>query len=585
MPLDDHFEALMDAADKQRPPPAPPRPVATAQPFRALGHDRGVYYFWAGGPMQVVALKAKDLHAAPELNRLATLAWWEANFPGRKESFEVRAAGSALMDQCHALGIYDPDNLRGRGVWYDDGRVVAHLGDRLLVDGAATVLGDLASRYVYEQRRRIAVGSSGALPAPLTDAEGKAIVECCRALAWEDPARDGSLLAGWIACAIIGGALEWRPHGWITSEAGSGKSWVFRNILRVLIGDFGAHLEGASTEAGIKGVLRGDVLPVCFDEGETQNDKARQRMQEVLDMARQSASADSGAIAKGTIDGGARLQIVRSAFMIGSVNLGLYQAADESRFITFALGAGDDAQFTRLKDLHAKAMVPQVKERLFVRLLGLVPVIRANAEMLAQAISRAGAGRRAGDVLGAAMAGGLAMTSSAALTAAQADRLVQKHAWLRLEAERRVVDPEWRRALAHLMNWPARFVSEGGRPEAASVAELAETVQANNIEKTSRHKVCDDTLRRIGLRITNDAVHGDELRIANRAPGVDEVFKGTPWAVGWLNTLARAPGARRDVATRFHKLSGMSKAIAIPLSLLTFEEPAPRPEDNDVPIL
>lgn len=575
----------MDAADKQRPPPAAPRAVVAGRPFRALGHDRGVYYFWASGTMQVVAMKAKDLHSLAELNRLAPLDWWEAAYPGGKESFMVRGAGDALMRQCEALGIYDPDNLRGRGVWFDDGKVVAHLGDRLLVDGATRGLGDLVSRHVYEQRRRIDIGASGAPPAPLTDAEGKAILECCRALAWEDPARDGSLLAGWIACAIIGGALDWRPHGWITSEAGSGKSWVFRNLFRVLIGDFGNHLEGASTEAGIKGVLRGDVLPVCFDEGETQNDKARQRMQEVLDMARQAASADSGAIAKGTIDGGARLQIVRSAFMIGSVNLGMYQSADESRFITFALGSGSEAQFTRLKELHAKAMVPQVKERLFVRLLGLVPTIRANAEMLAQAISRAGAGRRAGDVLGAAMAGGLAMTSATLLTGPRADRLVAKHAWLRVEAERRVLDPEWRRALAHLMNWPARFVSEGGRPEAASVAELAETVQANHVDRQSRVKVCDDTLRRIGLRITNDERHGDELRIANRAPGVDEVFKGTPWAVGWLTTLARAPGARRDVATRFHKLSGMSKAIAIPLSLLTFQEPEPRPEDNDAPIL
>lgn len=550
----------------------------TDAPFRALGHDRGVYYFWASGPMQVVALKAKDLHAVAELNRLAPLQWWESAYPGGRESFLVRAAGSDLIDQCNALGIYDPDNLRGRGVWFDDGRVVAHLGDRLIVNGSLARLGEVPSRFVYEQRRRISVGESGCLPAPLTDAEGKAIVDCCRALAWENPARDGSLLAGWVACAIVGGALNWRPHGWITSEAGSGKSWVFGNLLRLLIGDFGIHLEGASTEAGIKGVLRGDVLPVCFDEGETQNDKARQRMQEVLDMARQSASADSGAVAKGTIDGGARLQIVRSAFMIGSVNLGMHQSADESRFITFALGSGDEAQFTRLKDLHAKAMVPQVKERLFARLLGLVPTIRANAEMLAQAISRAGAGRRPGDVLGAAIAGGLALTSTAALTAAQADKLISKHAWLRQEAERRVLDPEWRRALAHLMNWPARFVSEGGRPEAASVAELAETVQENSVERLTRVKVCDDTLRRIGLRVMDQ-----EIRIANRAPGVDEVFRGTPWAVGWLTTLARAPGARRDVATRFHKFSGMSKAIAIPLSLLAFSEPPRRPEDNDVP--
>ena len=576
MPPDDVFGGMLDGASQQqqKPPAQPRQPAGAPKPFRELGHDHGRYYVWSSGPKQVVELSARDLHSLPELNKLAPIPWWEGEYPGGRDTFNVRGAGNALIEECHAQGIFDPDRLRGRGVWFDDGRVVAHLGDALLVEGQRLGLGELVSQQVYQQGRRIVLGEGDALPAPLTDAEGRALLECCRALSWEDADRDGSLLAGWIACGILGGGLHWRPHLWLTSEAGSGKSWVFDNIIKPCLGQFSLWVQGKSTEAGIRGVLATDVLAVCFDEAESQNDIDRGRMQQVLDLARQAVSGDNAPIAKGTKDGGARLQYIRSCFALGSINLALSQTGDETRFIVLPLGEGTPAQFARLKQLHAKAMVPQIGARLFMRLIALVPTVRANADMLAEAIARSGATRRAGDVLGAALAGGLALTSDRRLTAAQADKLIAKHAWVREAAAASAPEPEWRRILTRLMQHPVRFVSRGGRPDVASVAELAEVVRSGQTDG-GRHNIldADDALRRMGIRVMPE-----ELRIANRAPGVDDALRGSPWAVGWHATLARAPGAKRDVATRFHALSGMSKALAIPLKLLTFDEPEPEPD-------
>ena len=576
MPLDDAFDAMLDgASQQQRRAPTPPKPgTGTPPPFRALGHDRGRYFVWSMGAQQVVELRARDLHSLPELNRLAPLAWWEAMYPGGKESFQVRAAGNALLEECHARGIFDPDCLRGRGVWFDAGRVVAHLGNRLLVDGQPVALGELESDRVYEQGRRIALGDGPTLPPALTDAEGRALLECCRALSWEDADRDGSLLAGWIACAILGGGLHWRPHLWITSEAGSGKSWVFDNVIKPALGRFSLWVQGKSSEAGIRGALGSDVLAVCFDEAESQNEADRARMQQVLDLARQAVSGDNAPIAKGKQDGTARLQYIRSCFALGSINLALSQAGDETRFIALALGQGSPEQFAELKRRHAKAMVPQLGARLFVRLIGMVPTVRANAETLADAIARSGATRRAGDVLGATLAGGLALTSDRRLTAAQADKLVAQRAWVRQAAAERTPEPEWQRILIRLMQHPVRFVSRGGRPDTASVAELADVVRSGQTD-SGRHNIldADDALRRMGIRVMPE-----ELRIANRAPGVDDALRGSPWAVGWHATLKRAPGAKCNVATRFHALSSMSKALSIPLKLLTFDEPEPEPD-------
>lgn len=594
MPLDDHFEALMDAADKQRPPPAAPRPVVTAQPFRALGHDRGVYYFWSGGPMQVVELKAKDLHSLPELNRLASLQWWESAYPGGKESFQVRAAGSALMDQCHALGIFDPDRLRGRGVWLDGGRVVAHLGDRLLVDGAETALDAMVSHSIYEQRRIIRMGTEGRKLTPLTDAEGKRIVDLCRTLAFDDPERDGSLLAGWIVCAMVAGGLVFRPHCWLTSEAGKGKTWVIEHIVQRILGELALWVQGSTTEPGVRGALRSDSLAVGFDEAETQNEEDRKRMQLVLQLARQATSGNNAPIAKGTQNGDAKMHRIRSCFILGSVNLALSQAADERRFLHLALNEGTAEQFAKVKAAHAAAMVPDVGARLFLRVLGLVPTIRANAEALAEAIGRTGASRATGDLLGVAMAGTLALQSSAVLTPQAADKLVARQAWVKATAAAREPEPEWRRALSHLMAHQMRFVVAGGRPDMGSVAELAAVVASpsdSSAPAQPRWPVQDahDALKRIGLRIMHGEPGGKpaELRIANKSSALDDVFSRTPWAGAWRATLCRMPGVKRDELTRFHKLMPPTRAIVIPLRAIEMPgaEGVEPKGDDDVPII
>ena len=562
-------------------------------PFRALGHDDGRFYFWPAGAMQVIALTAKDLHSVPGLNRLADIGWWEGAWPGTREGFNMRGAANSLMRQCEKLGTYDPDRQRGRGVWFDAGRVVAHLGNRLMVDGEATGLGDVESENIYEQRLAIPLGDGAAPLAPLTDAEGKRIVALCRALAFEDPQRDGSLLAGWIVCALVAGGLVFRPHCWLTSEAGKGKSWVIEHIIQRLIGPLALWVQGSTTEAAIRGLLRSDAIAVGFDEAETQNEDARKRMQMVLDLARQATSGNNAPIAKGTQDGGARKYRIRSCFVLGSVNLSLAQSADERRFLHLPMREGTAEQFAKVKAAHAAAMVPDVGARLFLRVLGLLPVIRANAELLAEAIGRTGASRAIGDLIGTAMAGTLALQSSKRLTPATADELVAREAWVKAAASAREPEPEWRRALSHLMAHQVRFVVAGGRPDMGSVAELAAVVAAraaSDAPAQPRWPVsdADDALKRLGIRVIPPEPGGAEaeIRIANRSSALDDIFKGGDWAGAWRATLARIPGARRDAMTRFHKLMPPGKALAIPLKNIEMRGDEGGAEGvGDVPII
>lgn len=550
----DGFDALFEAAKQQVGPP-PPKPDADQWPFTCLGYDRERFYLYAAEGKQVLAMSAKDLTSHGILLKLAKLRWWEGAFPGR-ESFNARMAADEIIRACYRTGVFNPDIVRGRGVWMDDGRRVMHLGDHLLVEGERTELTKHKSRWIYEQSRPLAVK----LGDPLTDDEGKRFLAMCRAVSWADPNRDGSLFAGWIVSALIGGALSWRPHLWLLAEGGSGKTWVHDNIIAPSLGPLALILQGKTTEAGVRGELGNDARPVMFDEAETQSDKDRERIQQVIDLARQASSEHAGPIVKGTKEGGSRRFTIRSSFLFASINAGLTQAADESRFITLTLANGTPDQFAALKRAHLEAVVPNFAGRLLARALQLAPVIRTNADRLAEAIARTGAGRRAGDTLGTVLACQMALLSQDEITAEQAEQAIAGRQWVREAAAEAKVAPEWERALLHLMQAEGMRRNVNGRTEAVTISELIGVCRDGQGDIGLLD--ADQALRRLGMRVMDD-----NLMLGNRASGVAERFRNTPWGAGWLATLARVPGARRGLPVRFSP-AYQDKALSLPLDAI-----------------
>lgn len=553
----DGFDALFEAAKQQVTPP-PPKPDADQWPFTCLGYDRERFYLYTAEGKQVLAMSAKDLTSHGILLKLAKLRWWEGAFPGR-ESFNARMAADEIIRACYRTGVFNPDIVRGRGVWMDEGRRVMHLGDHLLVEGERTELTKHKSRWIYEQSRPLAVK----LGDPLTDDEGKRFLAMCRAVSWADPNRDGSLFAGWIVSALIGGALSWRPHLWLLAEGGSGKTWVHDNIIAPSLGPLALILQGKTTEAGVRGELGNDARPVMFDEAETQSDKDRERIQQVIDLARQASSEHAGPIVKGTKEGGSRRFTIRSSFLFASINAGLTQAADESRFVTLTLGNGDPDQFAALKRAHLDAMVPNLCGRLLARALALAPVIRANADALAEAIARTGAGRRAGDTLGTLLACQMALVDGRQVTAEEAAKMVDGRAWVREAAAEAKVAPEWERALLHLMQGEGLRRNVNGRTEVVTVSELIGVCRDGQGDIGLLDS--DQALRRLGMRVMDDS-----LMLGNRASGVAERFRNTPWGAGWLATLARVPGAKRNLQVRFSPAYN-DRALSLPLSSIMGE--------------
>jgi putative DNA primase/helicase len=554
-------------------PPEPPHqdhyepaPDTEHSDFVPLGHDRGRFYFFTSGGGQVRDFSSRDLQSIGYLCELAPLRFWEMNYPGKGEAgFNARSAGDNLVRACYRAGIYDAERLRGRGAWLDEGRTVLHLGDRLIVDGVEISLADMRSRYIYEQGRRMSLAIADE---QLPSKRASQLIKLCESAPWEDGPSMGRLLAGWLVIAPVCGAMPWRPHIWVTGEAGSGKTWIIDNIVRLVVGDIALQVASKTSEAGVRGDLGLDARPVIFDEFESQNEADRGRVQQVLDLARQASSEDGAAIVKGTQTGGSRRYRVRSCFVFSSINLGLQQAADESRTVVLTAAPDPDqttrrANFSRLVELQKEILTPDFRPALLARTLALLPIIWANAEVFAAAIARSGKSRRTGDTIGVLLAGAWSLHSRTIATADQADNFVETREWVRQAVGRSDSDPEWQRALDYLVQIPLR-VSTGNRPVAQDIP-IGELIHL--IAKTPNHPVAStedaaSVLARAGIKVDTKE---EKLVVANSSEPLRRAFNLTPWSSSWLATLARTPGSGKlEKPARFGSFT--SRGLCIPLS-------------------
>lgn len=241
--------------------------------FRILGYDHDRYYVFQAESKQIAVLSVASFTDAGFI-RLAPLNWWEMNFPGDK-GFDKRLAINWFMRLAHSRGIYNPNNTRGRGAWMDKGRVVLHLGNELVVDGAETPITKIDSRYVYELRQSL----PGLHHEAMDSDDGERIIEIARKFRWTRPA-SAAMISGWIALAPLCGALKWRPHVWVSGGAGCGKSlcnsspiltpqgWTTMGAIKV--GDLVSTPDNSYGE--VLGVYPQGVLPVfkvTFVDGRT----------------------------------------------------------------------------------------------------------------------------------------------------------------------------------------------------------------------------------------------------------------------------------------------------------------------------
>jgi len=527
--------------------------------FKFLGYSKDgdtlKHYFFTNGSQTILALSAPSM-SLNNLIQMAPLNYWEMNFQGAK-GLSLPAAVNWLVNTSVTKGTFSVRHVRGRGAWFDGKDCVIHAGDHLVINGKRETLKGHKSRYVYESGEPMPL----ALENPLSNQDANKIMEIVRLLNWE---RDISsyLLVGWCIIAPICGALKWRPHIWLTGAAGTGKSWVFRNIVRRLMEGVALPVQGETSEAGIRQTLGHDALPIIFDEAEGEDKRAVERMSAVMGLMRSASSDDGGMITKGSAGGSAISYKIRSCFAFASISVQVSQQSDRTRVTVLGLKKNDSAEgserWKQLQEQYLKVVTDEYVKRLQARTIALLPVIMENTRTFSAAAAIVIGEQRAGDQLGALLAGAFSVFSNKVIGLEEAIEWLKSRDWTEEKALDKSRDEM--ALLAHLMEQMTTVETLQSKYD-RNVGEIV-AVAAGAHEDAFLPIEAQARLKRLGIKVEQGM-----LIISNTADWIKSRLDRTPWSRNHNKILLRLEGANSMETIRFG--SGIqTRAVAIPLSVV-----------------
>jgi len=150
---------------------------------------------------------------------------------------------------------------------------------------------------------------------------------------WARPFLDPVLMLGWIATALMGGALRAQPIIFTTGGAGVGKSTLHELIKHTLNGAVMSTVD--TSAAGIYQQIKQDSLPIMVDELESK--AGGTRAQSVIELAR--VAYTGGEIFRGGQDHEGTSFTMRSSFFFSAINPPPMQTQDKTRMAVMKMGA------------------------------------------------------------------------------------------------------------------------------------------------------------------------------------------------------------------------------------------------------
>ena len=540
-------------------------------PFRCLGYDRDSFFYMPRESGQVKKLSAQQ-HDRKTLLPLAPLSWWEEMFAA-KNGVNWAVAQDALTRTSYQKGVFNYEEVRGRGCWRVEDKegnsgIVLHLGDRLIGPGMKKFVDPedykCPENSIYERLAHLKGPSSK----KVMDLEGTGeILRLFQDLLWLDES-SALLMAGWTVLAPIGGALTWRPHIWVTGNAGCGKSTVIDQLVRPLLGDMLRYFEGVTTEAGIRQKLGSDSLAVIFDEAEKEDSRHHARIQAIIGLARSASSTSSHATTtKGTRGGTAIDFKIRSMFCWSSVNASLKADSDRQRIAILQLQAkeqlpdGEKNEHWLAYEPRLRALSPTAGAELVARTLAWLRDGRLD-ETLKTFRTCAGSAMgdpRFGDQYGTLYAGAWTLVSDQPPTEEEAVSFLG-NAMPSMHIEETA--PEGLRAISALVQRVERVdTSEGIRN--ISIGELI-GIATGDIGQCSLSEA-DVRLKQLGLRA--EIRDGQRvLFIANKSRWIEKALEDTPYT-NIHQVLRNLPGVEaHPLPIRFHP-GFISRCTIVPFSV------------------
>jgi hypothetical protein len=256
-----------------------------------------------------------------------------------KDGFSQKGAAGADHGLLEAR-LFDPKGkVRGRGAHRgDDGELVLHCGDAVLVGGRKGVKGDRALKSAWFKSgagRRLRLSDAAGAPRP--DEEPASVASAGKSSpASKRGTGSGARSPRICCCAGWRGAARRRaahPPAWLDRRpVGRGQDDAAA-IPAELMGDWGVFTEDA-TEAGVRQLLDQDTLAVMFDEIEAEADNRDVVMRSC---AWRGSLIRARRALRGSSDHQAKQFVARSCFLFSSIHHHELPAQDRNRIAILQL--------------------------------------------------------------------------------------------------------------------------------------------------------------------------------------------------------------------------------------------------------
>lgn len=243
-----------------------------------------------------------------------------------------------FIQEAARRGDFDPNTQhRGRGGWQDSQKsFVWHSGGWLWTSEGKRLQRSRPVMYDgFLYTRQAATIEPWAEPVSAEESPAQRILDELRSWNWQRPYLDPVLVLGWIATALMGGALKARPILFTTGGAGVGKSTLLEFIRNVLEGAVISTVN--TTAAGIYQRAKQDALPFLVDELESKAGSTR--ADNVIELAR--VAYTGGDISRGGQDHEATTFTARNSFGFFAINAPPMGAQDKSRMAMLNLSRLD----------------------------------------------------------------------------------------------------------------------------------------------------------------------------------------------------------------------------------------------------
>ncbi|MDP9412675.1 MAG: hypothetical protein M3Q08_00980 [Pseudomonadota bacterium] len=499
-------------------------------------------------------------------------------------------AGRQLMAECAQRGIWrSQGRVRGAGAHRDEyGGLILHCGDRIWIGAQQRwehpgLIEDNGAAMVYPAAEKLPRFS----PMPADTGCGQKLMAMLSTWRWErsadgeDYGVDPMLMLGWIAAAMVCGALEWRPAAWLTGGRGTGKSHL-QKLIKMLFERGGLLQAADATEAYIRQLLGMRTLPVALDELEAQADN--RKVQAIITLARLASSG--GTIGRGGQDHNPHDFVAQSSFLFSSILTPPLTPQDRSRIAMLELRPfeeGDKAP--ELDPQEMGALGRDIRRRMVDGWERLPETIDMFRKWLAQY----GHDARMQDQFGTLLA-----CADLVLFDDLSDDENYYQAWAaRLDArhlaEKADDESEGELCTRHIATSPLQAVG-GALPETVAmfivkaigagipdgdtgVDNARKRLEANGLKLVSSWTVQDggELRRKVSLPAPMNPDRPMFVAVANRHRGMDALMRDTRWNGGvWSQALKRLPGA---IAKHNVKIGGRNEwSVLVPLAVFVATE-------------